>query len=194
MAVAPARSNLTSKPKNNRHSKRRDPMTALGVATQPSALRFRAQGPIAGMALVVGMAAGVMLGAVGMRPTTVPAQLPAAHGPAAHGPDAADAAKAANAANAATASGLAAYRNLVANIQTAESNHDRRALIRFGSQMRALLTAETIGSIYLEREQLQSDLAVAKAQGDHHAAALISTQLAKLCGTKASQAYLEFCN
>ena len=164
-------------------------MTALGVATQPSALRLRAQGPIAGMALVVGMAAGVMLGAVGMRPTTVPA-VPA-QVPAAHGPDAADAAKAAQAA---TTSGLAAYRNLVANIQTAESNHDRRALIRFGSQMHALLTAETIGSIYLEREQLQSDLAVAKAQGDHHAAALISTQLAKLCGTKASQAYLEFCN
>jgi hypothetical protein len=167
-------------------------MTALGVATQPSALRFRAQGPIAGTALVVGLAAGVLLGAVGMRPATVPAA-PAqvAHGPAAHGPDAADAAKAASAA---TISGLAAYRSLVANIQVAEKNHDRRALIRFGSQMHALLTAETIGSIYLEREQLQSDLAVAKAQGDHRAVAMISNQLAKLCGTKASKSYLEFCN
>ena len=164
-------------------------MTALGVATQPSALRFRPQGPIAGMALVVAMAAGVFLGAVGMRPAAVPAA--PAQVPAVHGPDAADAAKAAAAA---TTSGLAAYRSLVANIQTAESNHDRRALIRFGSQMHALLTAETIGSIYLEREQLQSDLAVAKAQGDHRAVAMISNQLAKLCGTKASQAYLEFCN
>jgi hypothetical protein len=164
-------------------------MTALGVATQPSALRFRAQGPIAGMALVVGMAAGVLLGAVGMRPTTVPA-VPA-QVPAAHGPDAADAAKAAHAA---TISGLEAYRNKVANIQVAESNHDRRGLVRLGSQMRALLTAETIGAIYLEREQLQSDLAVAQAQGDHHAVARISNQLAQLCGTKASKAYLEFCN
>ena len=166
-------------------------MTALGVATQPRALRFRPQGPIAGMALAAGLAAGVLLGAVGMRPATVPVQVPVAHGPAAHGPDAADAAKAANAA---TASGIAAYRNLVANIQVAESNHDRRALIRFGSQMHALLTAETIGSIYLAREQLQSDLAVAKAQNDHRAVAMISNQLAKLCGTKASKAYLEFCN
>jgi hypothetical protein len=164
-------------------------MTALGVATQPSALRFRPQGPIAGMALAAGLAAGVLLGAIGMRPAAVPAA--PAQVPAVHGPDAADAAKAANAA---TASGLAAYHNLVANIQTAEGNHDRRALIRFGSQMHALLTAETIGSIYLEREQLQSDLAVAKAQGDHRAVAMISNQLAKLCGTKASQAYLEFCN
>jgi hypothetical protein len=161
-------------------------MSALGVATQPSALRFRPQGPIAGMALVVGLAAGVLLGAVGMRPTTVPA-VPA-QVPAAHGPDAADAAKAA------TTSGLAAYHNLVGNIQAAESRHDRRALIRFGSQMHALLTAETIGSIYLERAQLQSDLAVAKAQGDNRAVAMISNQLKKLCGTKASQAYLEFCN
>jgi hypothetical protein len=167
-------------------------MTALGVATQPSALRFRPQGPIAGMALAVGLAAGVLLGAIGMRPAAVPAA--PAQVPAVHGPDAADAAKAANAANAATISGLAAYHNLVANIQTAESNHDRRALIRFGNQMHALLTAETIGSIYLEREQMQSDLAVAKAQGDHRAVAMISNQLAKLCGTKASQAYLEFCN
>jgi len=164
-------------------------MSALGVATQPSALRFRTQGPIAGMALAAGLAAGVLLGAVSIRPTTAPA-VPA-QVPAVHGPDAADAAKAAAAA---TTSGLAAYRSLVANIQTAENNHDRRALIRFGSQMHALLTAETIGSIYLEREQLQSDLAVAKAQGDHRAVAMISNQLAKLCGTKASQAYLEFCN
>ena len=164
-------------------------MTALGVATQPSALRFRAQGPIAGMALAAGLAAGVLLGAIGMRPAAVPAA--PAQVPAVHGPDAADAAKAADAA---TASGLAAYHNLVANIQTAESNHDRRALLRFGSQMHALLTAETIGSIYLEREQLQSDLAVAKAQADHRAVAMISNQLKKLCGTKASQAYLEFCN
>ena len=166
-------------------------MTALGVATQPSALRFRPQGPIAGMALAAGLAAGVLLGAIGMRPAAVPAA--PAQVPAVHGPDAADAAKAATAA-AATTSGLAAYRSLVANIQTAENNHDRRALIRFGSQMHALLTAETIGSIYLEREQLQSDLAVAKAQADHRAVAMISNQLAKLCGTKASQAYLEFCN
>ena len=164
-------------------------MSALGVATQPSALRFRPQGPIAGMALAAGLAAGVLLGAIGMRPAAVPAA--PAQVPAVHGPDAADAAKAAAAA---TTSGLAAYRSLVANIQTAENNHDRRALIRFGSQMHALLTAETIGSIYLEREQLQSDLAVAKAQGDHRAVAMISNQLAKLCGTKASQAYLEFCN
>jgi hypothetical protein len=164
-------------------------MTALGVATRPSALRFRPQGPIAGMALAAGLAAGVLLGAIGMRPAAVPAS--PAQVPAAHGPDAADAAKAAEAA---TASGLAAYHNLVANIQTAESNHDRRALIRFGSQMHALLTAETIGSIYLEREQLQSDLAVAKAQGDNRAVAMISNQLKTLCGTKASQAFLEFCN
>ena len=161
-------------------------MSALGVATQPSALRFRTQGPITGMVLAAGLAAGVLLGAIGMRPAAVPAA--PAQVPAVHGPDAA------KAADAATTSGLAAYHNLVANIQTAESNHDRRALLRFGSQMHALLTAETIGSIYLEREQLQSDLAVAKAQADHRAVAMISNQLAKLCGTKASQAYLEFCN
>ena len=166
-------------------------MSALGVATQPSALRFRTQGPIAGMALVAGLAAGVLFGVVGMRPASVPAAPVPAQVPAAHGPDAADAAKAADAA---TISGLAAYHNLVANIQTAESNHDRRALIRFGSQMHALLTAETIGSIYLEREQLQSDLTVAKAQGDNRAVAMLSNQLNKLCGTKASQAYLDFCN
>jgi hypothetical protein len=164
-------------------------MSALGVATQPSALRFRTQGPIAGMVLAAGLAAGVLLGAVGLRPATVPT-VPA-QVPAAHGPDAADAVKAADAA---TISGLAAYHSLVGNIQAAESRHDRRALIRFGSQMHALLTAETIGSIYLEREQLQSDLAVAKAQGDNRAVAMISNQLKTLCGTKASQAYLAFCN
>lgn len=158
-------------------------MSAVQVATQPGALRFRAQGPIAGTALVIGMAAGVFLGAVGMRPAivpAVPAQVPVAHGPAA--------------GQAATTNGLAAYRSLVANIQVAENNHDRRALIRFGSQMHALLTAETIGSIYLDRAQLKSDLAVAKAQGDNRAVAMISNQLANLCGTKASQAYLDFCN
>jgi cation transporter-like permease len=164
-------------------------MSAVQVATQPRALRFGAQGPIAGMALVIGMAAGVVLGAVAMRPASVPAA--PAQVPAVHGPDAADAAKAANAA---TASGLVAYHSLVANIQVAESQHDRRALIRFGSQMHALLTAETIGSIYLEREQLQSDLAAAEAQGDIRSIARIGSQLDKLCGTKASQAYLEFCN
>jgi hypothetical protein len=135
------------------------------------------------MALVIGMAAGVFLGAVGMRPATVPAapaQAPVAHGPAA--------------GHVATTNGLVAYRSLVANIQVAEKQHDRRALIRFGNQMHALLTAETVGSIYLAREQLQSDLAVARAQGDNHAAAMVNNQLAKLCGTKASQAYLEFCN
>ena len=128
MAVAAPRGNLTSKPKNDRHSTRRDPMSALGVATQPRALRFRLAGPIAGDGAGRRDGRGRLprrgRHATRRRPRGDPLRCRSCMGQTPRTP------RGAAARAAATSNGLTAYRGLVADIKVAESQHDRRALIR----------------------------------------------------------------
>ena len=93
----------------------------------------------------------------------------------------------------ATAS-LAAYRQLVASMKVAESSRDLAARYRFDKQLKAMLTANTIGAIYQEHARLTSSLATAKANREYHAVSMINQRIAAICGPKAVKAQLDFCN
>jgi hypothetical protein len=151
------------------------------------------------MALVVSLVAGVAIGAlavgavagtesvkpaIGM--TTYQPQV----GPMAPKAAAAAAVRAEAAAAAAAEASFANYSRIVAGISVAESRHDFATKARFESQLEAALTAETIGLIYQEHARLEQ--ALANADRDS-LAALITRDLAALCGPAAVKASLSFC-
>lgn len=157
-------------------------MTAIG-ATRPGPRGIRISAAVAGTAMVVGLAAGVLLGSLAARTATAPRTDVA-------GPAAGTVVAPATAGTTA----LAAYKALTADIARAERGENRRLRVRLGSELNEMLTAETIGAVYLERQRLESSLAVASANGDHHAMQMIHRQLDRLCGTETVRAYLDFCN
>jgi hypothetical protein len=141
------------------------------------------------LALVVGLASGLAVGAaiaprtstqasVSTAPITPPARTHAARPVAA----------------AKAVAPMAAYRQLVANIQAAERRSDFAAQARFASQLSAMLTAQTIGTIYQQHVRLEASLATAKANEEYHAVSMINRRIAALCGTDTVKAQLEFCN
>lgn len=151
-------------------------MSAVRVAARPGFGLDRVHGAVAGTALTVGLLVGVFAGSLAARPVATPATQPQVAAPVAE------------------TDALSAYRSVVADINEAESRHDRRAAIRYGILLSELLTAETIGAVYQERTQLRSALAVAKAHSDSHSVAMINERLRKLCGSRTVLAYLDFCN
>jgi hypothetical protein len=86
---------------------------------------------------------------------------------------------------------IVTYRQVVANLAAAEERHDFAAQARFESQLDELMTPAVIGKIYQERERLLA--ALAASDRDSHAA-LITREIAKLCGPAAVKAQLTFCN
>jgi hypothetical protein len=157
-------------------------MTAIGAA-RPGPRGVRIGAAVAGTAMVVGLAVGVLLGSVAARTATAPRT------------DAGGAAAGAVVAPAtAGTTALGAYKALTADIARAERTESRRMRATLGSELRRMLTAETIGAVYLEKQRLESSLAVASANGDHHAMQMIHRQLDRLCGTETVRAYLDFCN
>lgn len=156
-------------------------MTAIGAARSgPGRVGFSAA--VAGTAMIISLAAGVLIGTVAARPAVAPQ-------PQAAGPVGAPVVE--PAADQATA--LASFKALAFDIGRAEDQDDRRGRIRLGSQLREMLSAETIGAVYLEKQRLESALAAARVKDNHHAMQLFSRQLRTLCGTATVQAYLEFC-
>jgi len=83
------------------------------------------------------------------------------------------------------------YRQLVANLSAAEARHDAAGAFRFESQLDQLLTPEAMGTIYAEHARLMA--ALGSANRDSHAA-LITREIAKLCGPASVKAQLDFCN
>lgn len=162
-------------------------MSALRVAAQPGTVWPKMPGAFMAAALAVGLAVGVAVGATmtartatqasnTAQVTTPPARTHSARTPAL------------------ALAPMTAYRQLVANIRAAESRHDFAMQHRFGTQLKAMLTAETIGTIYQDRARLLAGLETATANRDYHAASRFSRQLAAICGTKTVKAQLDFCN
>ena len=160
-------------------------MSAVRVTAQRGTVWPRLPWAFAALALTVGLVVGLAVGttmatrtttqgAISALPVTLPARTHA--GPMR------------------STAPMAAYRQLVANIRVAESRHDFAARFRFTNQLSAMLTAQTIGSIYQEHALLASYLAAAKANGEHHAVSRINQRIAAICGPKAVKARLDFCN
>ena len=156
-------------------------MTAIGAARSGPG-RVGVSAAVAGTAMIISLAAGVLIGTVAARPAVAPQ--PQTAGPV-------DAPVVGPAADQATA--LAGFKALAFDIGRAEDQDDRRGRIRLGSQLREMLSAETIGAVYLEKQRLESALAAARVKDNHHAMQFFSRQLRTLCGTATVQAYLEFC-
>jgi hypothetical protein len=141
------------------------------------------------LALTVGLAFGLVVGATMAARTTTQAAI--------SGPPVTSEARAHAAAARAQAlapAPMTAYRQLVANIKVAESRSDFAMQDRFANELSAMLSAQTIGSIYLEHARLESSLAAAKADREYHLASRLSRQLAAICGSETVKAQLEFCN
>ena len=83
------------------------------------------------------------------------------------------------------------YRQLVTSLSAAEANHDAAGAYRFESQLDQLLTPQAMGTVYAEHARLMA--ALGSANRDSHAA-LITREIAKLCGPAAVKAQLDFCN
>jgi hypothetical protein len=149
--------------------------------------------PMAGTAmalvlgLVIGMAASSMMTARSATQTVITA---APVTPAARTHAAAPRA----ATGVAPVAPMAAYRQLVADLKAAERGHDYSLRYALADQMSRMLTAQMIGSIYVEHARLVSGLAAAKANREYHAASRYSQQLAALCGSETVKAQLDFCN
>jgi hypothetical protein len=152
------------------------------------------------MALVVSLVAGVAIGALAVRAvagtesvkpvigmTTYQPQV----GPMAPKAAAAAAVRAEAAAAAAAEASFANYSRIVAGISVAESRHDFAAKARFTSQLDAALTPQTIGLVYQEHERLVQALASADRDS---LAAMITRDIAALCGPATVKASLSFCN
>jgi len=92
---------------------------------------------------------------------------------------------------AAKAPTISDYRTLVANLAAAEDRHDFQAQFRFGNQLDRILTPGMIGYVYQEHARLVA--ALGATDRDSHAA-LITREIAKLCGPAAVKAQLDFCN
>jgi hypothetical protein len=167
-------------------------MTAANVATRPSVGRSWGSGPVGAIALTIGLVAGLAVGALALRPAATATQAVAprvapttyqAHvGPMAGHPAAAPA-----------QSPLVNYTRVVANVKAAESRHDFAARYRFERQLRATLTAQTIGLVYQERSRLMERLAEAKSTGNGYAVYRIGDDLDALCGPAAVKSLLTFC-
>ena len=165
-------------------------MTAANVATAPQVGRAWGRGPFVAMVLVVGLVAGVAIGALAARATTSEATTPTI-GVTTHQPRVASMAPRAAAAAARAEASLANYARLVAAISVAESRHDFAAKARFSSQLKAALTPQTIGLVYQEHARLMQALATADRDS---LAALITRDIAALCGPAEVKASLSFCN
>jgi hypothetical protein len=140
------------------------------------------------MALVVTLVAGVAIGALVVRANTaqaVVADVGVTTSQPRVGP------MAGTRAPAVAVDPMENYARIVAGLSAAESRHDFAAKARFENQLESALTAETIGLIYQRHEQLMA--ARAESGRDSHAA-LITRELAKLCGPAAVKAQLDFCN
>lgn len=160
-------------------------MTAIGAA-RPGPGRVRISAAVAGTAMIISLAAGVLIGTVAARPAAAPQ-------PQTAGPLAGPAVNPVVEPAADQATALASFKALASDIGRSEEDDDRRGRIRLGSQLREMLSAETIGAVYLEKQRLESALAAARVKDNHHAMQLLSRQLRTLCGTETVQAYLEFC-
>ena len=162
-------------------------MTAANVATAPQVGRTWGRGPFVAMALVVTLVAGVAIGALAVRAATSSEAATPIIGVTTHQPVVGPMARTAPAA----VSPMATYARVVAGLAVAEERHDFAAQARLESQLESALTAETIGLVYQKHEQLMA--ALAETGRDSHAA-LITRELARLCGPKAVKPQLEFCN
>ena len=167
-------------------------MTAVNVATRPGVGRSWGSGPVGAIALTIGLFAGIAIGALALRPATASTQAvaPAAVAPTTHQTRVP---MAGSAVVAPAPDALANYSRVVANIAAAESRHDFAARYRFERQLRATLTAATIGSVYQERSNLLKSLAVAQANGDAYGMWRMGQDLDALCGPAIVKAQLEFC-
>jgi len=164
-------------------------MTAATVATTPKVGRAWGRGPFVALALVVTLVAGVAIGALAVRAATTSQAATPNVGVTTYQPRVGPMAGSAPAA--AAVDPMQNYARIVAGLNAAESRHDFAAEARFNSQLESALTAETIGLIYQRHEALMA--ALAASERDSHAA-LITRELAKLCGPAAVKAQLDFCN
>ncbi len=164
-------------------------MSALRVAARPGTAWPKMPGALMALTLTVGLAFGLVVGTTMAVRTTTQTAI--------SGPPITSAARANAAAARARAlapAPMAAYRQLVANIKSAESRSDFAMRSRFANQLSAMLTAQTIGSIYLEHARLQSSIEAAKANQEYHLASRLSQRMAAICGTNTVKAQLDFCN
>ena len=166
-------------------------MSALRVAAQPGTAWPKMPGALMALALTVGLTFGLVVGATMAARTTTQTAIsgsPITSQARAH------AASARARALASAPAPMAAYRQLVANIKSAESRSDFAMQYRFANQLSAMLTAQTIGSIYLEHARLQSGIEAAKANREYHLASRLSQRMAAICGANTVKAQLDFCN
>ena len=160
-------------------------MSSFPVAAQPGRAMPRVSVGIAALAVVVAVGIGAIVGAnaLAARATvTGPAVTTAVKHHTATPP----------VASAATL--MATYHGVVSDLAAAEERHDFAAEYRFRTQLDRILTAPMIGTIYQERARLAASLETAAENHDSHNRALISRQLANLCGPEAVKEKLEFCN
>ena len=162
-------------------------MSALRVAAQPRTAMPKVPVAATAMALILGLAIGVAATATLSARTT--AQTAVTTAPVT---SAARANAAATRAQAPTA--MATYRNLVADLKSAEMGHDYSLRYGLANRLDGMLTAQMIGSIYMEHERLEASIAAAKADEEFHLASRLSRQLAAICGSETVKAQLDFCN
>ena len=160
-------------------------MSALRVATQPRAVWPKMPWAGLAVALTIGLAIGLTVGATMLARTSAQTAISA--------PRVTPAARS-HAGPAAVVSSMTSYRQVVAALKVAEGRHDFAAQSRFGNQLKAMLTAETIGSVYQEHARLQAGLATAQANRDYRTASRFTRQLAAICGADAVKDQLAFCN
>ncbi|MFL5769648.1 MAG: hypothetical protein ACJ765_06175 [Chloroflexota bacterium] len=163
-------------------------MSTLPVAARPAATLPRVPFGL----VLLGLALAVMLGAVvGAKVIASPSQAVIANNPTSADSAARHAPVTQAAAAASTMDG---YRLIVANIAAAEKRHDFAAQHQFVEELDRALTPAVIGGIYIERAELVASLETAVENHDSHGRAVISRQLAKLCGPAPVKARVDFCN
>jgi hypothetical protein len=156
---------------------RREEMTAIQVANR-SGDAHEGTGAVAGVAMAIALVGGILIGALGA-PRTASGPAPQVTGAA---------------TTAAAGASLAQYRLVAASLAAAEARHDNRARALYASQLRQLLTAETVASIHAERTRLLSNVAAAAARHDARSATTFRGELAALCGSATVEPVLDFCN
>jgi hypothetical protein len=154
-------------------------MSSATAAARPGFAMPRMPMWFVALALLVAVVVGAIAGAAMVRSTAQPA---AATTPIVRHHSVFPAAKAPT---------IGDYRALVANLAAAEDRHDFQAQYRFKQQLDRILTPGMIGYVYEKHAQLVA--ALGSADRDSHAA-LISREIAELCGPAAVKAQLEFCN
>ena len=160
-------------------------MSASGVAAQRGTVTRRPPWAVVALALTILLAIALAVSAIlasrastgagtSVSPITPPARI--------------------HASPAKSTAPMAAYRDVVADLKAAESRHDFAAQARFGNELKAILTTQTIGLIRQEHARLESYLATARAHHEYHAASMINQRISALCGPKTVRAQLDFCN